>query len=141
MMNIFSYVDSSKLFHVIKYFPLLKQIIGQEYITFPLSSIPRGIEWQHKISIELESYVDKIDTSLYHDFTINQRYFNNDFIFVLGNYIRDTRDELFRKQNIYLRTLFITLCFKSHNKYCFNILIIIELLYHFYIDNEIYHMK
>ena len=54
--------------------------------------------------------------------------------------MRDTRDELFRKQNIYLRTLFITLCFKSHNKYCFNILIIIALLHHLYIDYEIYHM-
>ena len=54
MMNIFSYVDSSKLCHEIKYFPLLNQIISQECITFPLSSLSRGIEWQHKISIELE---------------------------------------------------------------------------------------
>ena len=82
MMNIFSYVDSSKICHMIKYFPLLKQIIGQDYITFPLSSISRGIEWQNKISIELEYYTEEIDTSLYHDFTINERYLRmNSFLF------------------------------------------------------------
>ena len=54
--------------------------------------------------------------------------------------MRDTRDELFRKQYIHLRTLFMTLCLKSHNRYCFNILIIIALLYQFHIDYEIYHM-
>ena len=54
--------------------------------------------------------------------------------------MRDTRDELFRKQYIHLRTLFINLCLKSHNRYCFNILIIIALLYQFHIDYEIYHM-
>ena len=78
----FSYVDSSILCNVIKYFTLLNQIIRQEYITFPLSSISRGIEWQNKISIELEYYTEEIDTSLYHDFTINERYLRmNSFLF------------------------------------------------------------
>ena len=54
--------------------------------------------------------------------------------------MRDTCDEIFRKQYIHFRTIFITLCFKSYNIYCFNILIIIALLYQFHIDYEIYHM-
>ena len=61
---ILSYVDFSKICYVIKYFTELKQNIGKEDITFTLSSSSRAIEWQNKHIIELESYVDQIDTSL-----------------------------------------------------------------------------
>ena len=37
MLNILSYVDYSKMCHVIKYFTELNQNFGQEDITFPLS--------------------------------------------------------------------------------------------------------
>ena len=42
--NILSYVDFSNICDVIKSFPKLKQNIGQEYITFTLSSISKSIE-------------------------------------------------------------------------------------------------
>ena len=44
-IHILSYVDFSKLFHLIKYFTELNQNVGQKDITFPLSSSSRAIEW------------------------------------------------------------------------------------------------
>ena len=84
--------------------------------------------------------MDQIDTIQYHDFTINERYLNNDFIINLVNDMRDMRAELFRKQYIQLRKFFITFSLKSHDRYCLNILRIITLLYRLYIEHEIYHM-
>ena len=52
----------------------------------------------------------------------------------------DTCAELFRKQYIQLRTVFIPMCLNSHDRYCFNIFSMITPLYNFYIDHEIYHM-
>ena len=43
-MDIFSYVDSSKLCHVINNFPDLNQNIGQEDIISPPNSSSRAIE-------------------------------------------------------------------------------------------------
>ena len=43
--NILSYVDFSKVCHVITYFPELNQKFGQEDITFPISSSSIAIEW------------------------------------------------------------------------------------------------
>ena len=48
MKNILSYFDSARLCQVIKYFPELNPIFGNEDITFPLSSSSRAIEWQNK---------------------------------------------------------------------------------------------
>ena len=45
--NILSCVDFSKICHVIKYFPELKQDIGIEDINFPLSYSSRAIEWRN----------------------------------------------------------------------------------------------
>ena len=67
--------------------------------------------------------------------------FKNDLIFDLGNYMRDTRDELFRKQYIQMRTLFTPLCLESHYRYCFKMLSVITLLYQLYIDNEVHHKE
>ena len=113
---ILSCVDFSKLCHVIKYFPWLNKVFRQEHITFPLSSISRAIEWRNKYPIELESYVDQIDTRLYHDFTIIKIYFNNDFVHNLWKDTRDTRDELFRKKYIQFRSIFIPLCSEPHDR-------------------------
>ena len=52
---------------------------------------------ENKNIIDLESYVDQIDTSLYHDFIMNKRYFKNPLFLKLINDTRDTCDELFRK--------------------------------------------
>ena len=54
--------------------------------------------------------------------------------------MRDTSAELYRKQYMQLRALFIRLCLDSRGRYCFNIFSMITLLYHLYIHNEIYHM-
>ena len=51
--NIISYVDLSRIFHVIKCFPDLKRKFGKEDITFILSSISISIEWQKNNLSEL----------------------------------------------------------------------------------------
>ena len=45
--NILSRDDFSNIYDVIKQFPELKQNIGIEYITFPLSSSSRAIVWRN----------------------------------------------------------------------------------------------
>ena len=97
--NILSYVDFSKICYVIKYFSELKQDFGEEGIAFPSSSSSIAIEWRNEHLLELELYVDKIDTSLYGDFTINTRHFKDYFIFILGNDMRDTCGGIY-KNNI-----------------------------------------
>ena len=117
-MNILICVYFWKMCHVIRCFPKLNQKFGKEDFNLPIFSSSRSIECKNKHLIELESYVDQINTSLYHDFTINKIYFKDHFIFKFVNYTRDTCNELFREQYIQLRTLFIPLCHESHDIYC-----------------------
>ena len=53
----------------------------------------------------------------------------------------DTRKVIYRKQYTQLRNFFIPLCIDSHTIYCFNILRIIKILYHFYIEHDIYDIS
>ena len=55
--------------------------------------------------------------------------------------MRDTCDEIYRNQYKQLRKLFILLCLESHDRYCFNILRMITLLYNLYIEHVIYNMS
>ena len=52
--NIFSYVGFSNICCVIESFPELKQNVGKEGITFPLSSSSIAIECQNENLIESE---------------------------------------------------------------------------------------
>ena len=61
--------------------------------------------------------------------------------FTLGNDMRDTRDEIYRKQYKQLKNVFIPLCIESHDIYYFNVLRMITILYNFYIEYEIYEMS
>ena len=45
--DILSYVDISKLCYVIEYFSELNEFFGGKYITFPLFSSLRYIEWRN----------------------------------------------------------------------------------------------
>ena len=85
--------------------------------------------------------MDQIYASLYNEFKMNKRYFKDYIIFSLVNDMRDTCDEIYRKQYKQLRKLLIPLCSESHDRYYFNILRVIVLLYHLYIDHEIYEMS
>ena len=62
--NVISYVDYSKICHVIRSFPDLNQTFGKEDITFPLSSISRAIEWRKNYLNGLYHFLDRINTSL-----------------------------------------------------------------------------
>ena len=86
----------------------------------------------------LESCVYQIETRKYLDFTTDRSYFKAESIFTIGNEIIMTCSQLFRRQYIQLRENFIPLCLKSPVRYSFNILRIIKLFYHFYIDYEKY---
>ena len=74
-----------------------------------------------------EHHVDRIDTSLYKDFTINRNLFKGPYIYTLGNEIRYVCYAIHRNQYKQLRTLLIPLCLESHDRYYFNILIMITL--------------
>ena len=49
-------------------------------------------------------------------------------------------DQLFRGQYIHLMKLFIPLCLESPDRYYFNILRVITLFYHMYLEYEIYNL-
>ena len=108
--NIISYVYFSKIYHVISCFPGLNQTFGEEYITFPISSSSRAIEWRKNNLNKLDQYVDRIDTSLYKYFRINRKCFKDPNIYKLRCEIRYTCDEIHRKQFKQLRKIFIPLC-------------------------------
>ena len=95
--NVWSCVDFFKRCYVITHFPELSQKIGQRDVYFLLHSSSRAFECRNERLLKLESYVDQIDTILYHDIQKNKRCFKDPFIFQLGNDIRDICRELFRK--------------------------------------------
>ena len=64
-----------------------------------------------------------------------------DSVFTIGNEMRMACSQLFGGQYKPMRTLFIPLCHNSHDRYSYNILIIITLLYHLYIQYEMYNLK
>ena len=71
--------------------------------------------------------VCRIDTILYKDFRINEKCFKDSHIYKLGYEMRDTCDEIHKKQYKQLRKIFIPLCLESHDIYYFNILSMITL--------------
>ena len=85
--------------------------------------------------------MDQIDTRLYNNVTINKKYFKDSIIFALVNDMIYICSELSRKQYIQLRKLLNFLCIDLHDRYCFNILRRITLLYNFYNEHDIYHME
>ena len=62
-------------------------------------------------------------------------------IYKLGCEMRDTCDETQRKQYKQLMTLFITLCLELHDRYYFNVLRMITIFYHLYVDHTLYDLK
>ena len=61
-----------KLWNVIKFFPQMNQNFVRQGITFTLLYSSRDIKWRTKYLHELQTYVDQIDTRIYHDFTIDK---------------------------------------------------------------------
>ena len=53
--------------------------------------------------------------------------------------MRYTCDQLFRGKYIQLSTILIPLCLKSTGRYSFNMLSIIKMFYHMYIEYEMYN--
>ena len=72
---------------------------------------------------------------------MNKKSFKDSFIYKLGNEIRDTCNKIHIKQYKKLETLFVLLCLQSYDIYFFNILRIINLFYHMYVEHEIYVMS
>ena len=96
-MNILSYVDFEKLFHVIRNFPELNRNFVKEDITFPLSYSSRSIKCRN---FTLMNYKNmwKTDAITYHNFTIDKLYFKGYLIFTRGNEMRMTCSTLFKIQ-------------------------------------------
>ena len=89
----------------------------------------------------LYQFVYRINTNPYKDYRINIKSINDPNIFNLGCEMRDTCNEIHRKQFKHLRKLFIPLCLESYYVYYFNILRMINLFYHLYVEHEIYAIE
>ena len=84
--------------------------------------------------------MDRSNTSLYKDYRINIKSINDPNIINLGCEMRDTWNKIHRKLFKHLRKLFIPLCLDSHDGYYLNILRMITLCCHLYVEHEIYTM-
>ena len=82
----------------------------------------------------------KIDTRTYYDFTIDNIYFKGDSIYTKGNEMRFTLFDLFERKYKHTRKTLNTLCLKSHDRYCFNTLMIMTLFYNLYIEYKMYNL-
>ena len=78
---------------------------------------------------------------MYKDFSININSINDPNIYNLGCEIRDTCNEIKRKQFKQLSKLLIPLCLESHDGCYFNILWMITLCSRLYLQHEIYAME
>ena len=104
------------------------QILGEKTLLFLSRRFQETLNGEIHIN-EFESGLSIIDTTTYHDFKIDKKMYGN-CIYTIWLEMRYTCDQLFRYQYIHLRTLFIPLCFESPDRYYFNLLSIITLLYH-----------
>ena len=81
----------------------------------------------------LQKYADQIYTRTYHDCTTNE-IFCQEFPYRKGTTIRLTYSGLFERQYKQMIKIFITLCKNSTERYSSNILRIITLINHMYIE-------
>ena len=88
--------------------------IGKKIFTFLISSISRPIEWRNEHLIELESYVDKIYTSLYVYFTINKIYFKDSFTYIYWGMKWKIHMMKYMENNIDSWGMFLFPCVQSH---------------------------
>ena len=87
-----------------------------------------------------ESGLSIIDTTTYHNFTIDRKIFMWNCIYNIEKETIYKCDPLFRGNYIQLRSLLITLFIESPARNYFNLLRIITLLYHMYIEYEVYNL-
>ena len=84
--------------------------------------------------------MEQIDERIYHKFTIDKCYSKGDRILTRGNEMMIIRYDLFEIQYKQMRKLSVPLCKTSPDRYYCNILGIITLVYHMYIEYEIYNL-
>ena len=83
MNNLLCYADFASLCQVINYFTQLNLYFGKKDINFPLSSSSTAIERRKNLN-EFELGLSIIDATMYHDFTIDEKYFCGNCIYTIG---------------------------------------------------------
>ena len=88
----------------------------------------------------MEKYVSQIDTRTYGDYTTTKNYFSQDSPFQRASKVRITFTSIFEIQHKQMRKILIPLCKKSTEIYHLNISRIIAIIYHIYIERELYNL-
>ena len=116
-----SYVGFFRLRNFIKLFPYLNIDLLINSITFPILYSEISFQWRENFLTGLEKYVKQIYTSRYGDYIITYHYFHH-------------KSPLKRASNIRV------ICDHIHftDRYHFNILRIIAIIYQLYIECELY---
>ena len=84
--------------------------------------------------------MNKINTNTHNDYNISDQYFQDDGNYKRASDMRVTREIKFQIQHLIIENIFITLCKTTSEIYNFNILRIINILHHIYIENELYQL-
>ena len=138
--NNLSCVYFTRLCNIISWFTELYMSIFTNGIDFPLSSSAGGFKWRKKVLTGLEKHVKTIDTSRYGDIIITDHCFCKHSPIQRSSAMIVIRVSLFQCQHTQITKLFITFCKYSTEIYHFNLLISITIIYHIYIECELYNL-
>ena len=92
---------------------------------------------ERKCSYWFGEFLKQIDTRRYSDYIINDHYFGKKSLLKRASDMRVSCESLSQIENQQMKKLLITLCNNSTDRYHLNILIIIGIIYHLYIECEL----
>ena len=138
--NIFSCADFTRLCNFIRNFPEFSLGIFNNDITFPLLSISRACKRRKIVLTCLEKHMKQIYTRRYSNCTITDTYCCQGCPFQRAINMWIICDSIFGRQHNQIRKILIPLCKKSTYRYHLNILRIVSIVYHIYIECELYNL-
>ena len=109
-------------------------------ITLPILKIKRDIVWIKNAIHSLNNFVDQINTNTYNDYNISDICFNDASIYRKSSDMRVTYENIFQRQHTTMKKPLITLCKNTSKIYYLNILRIITIMYHNYIESGLYQL-
>ena len=109
-------------------------------ITFTFSYSIRAFKRRKNVLTCLEKYVNQIDTRRYGDYTITDHLFCKDVPIKIASDMRGICDHIYQRHHKQTRNILIPLCKNYTEIYHFNILRIITIIDHIYIECELYNM-
>ena len=84
--------------------------------------------------------MNQINTNKYNDYNILDQCFQDDGTYKIASNKIVTCERIFQRQHLTMKTMLVTLCKNTSERYHFNILIFINILYHIYVESELYQL-